>query len=226
AEKKGLDILVTCSTCLVNMLKAKRKLDSDDVLRDRVNGNLKKEGLAYKGEADVKHILWILVNDIAEIEKRVVTRVNAEIAPYYGCHILRPSKILGFESSHNPRSIDKIINVCGANVVEFDSKKDCCGFHSVAVNERPSMKMGAKVLIDAKMQGADALVVVCPFCHASLDAYQPESLSMMGKRFQLPVLHLTQFIGMALGIPNTELGLEKNIIKADHIVMGTERLRF
>ena len=227
AEKKGLDMMVTCSTCLVNMLKVKKRLAENKELLDLVSKNLKEEGLVYKGKATVTHILWVLVRDygVDKISEKIVRPLKGSIAPYYGCHILRPSAVLGFESPHNPQSIDRVLEACGADVVDFQGKTDCCGFHTVAVNQKPSMKMAAHVLDDAKIQGAEAIVAVCPFCHASLDAYQPESLALLGKKYRLPIFHLTQFVGLALGLTGHEVGLNKNVIPADGVFAEIEKLQ-
>ena len=67
---------------------------------------------------------------------------------------------------------------------------------------------------NAKDKGADAMVTPCPLCHLNLDGYQPKAESQAGRKIGLPILHLPQVLGLAMGFKPKEMGLQKHIISA------------
>lgn len=212
ADEKDLDIVTTCSTCLMTMSRAKARLDSDKKLKSEINEQLAEFGLLYSGKIWVKHWLWVLADEInlkPLIEKPLD---KLRVAPFYGCHLLRPSKFLWKQEPDNPKTFEKLIETLGAKPIEFPEKKDCCGFHSLFANELNSLKLSGKILGGAEKR-ADCIVTACPHCHFMLDALQTEARKASGlnKKTLLPVIHLSQLVGLALGIPAKELGLDNNI---------------
>ena len=71
---------------------------------------------------------------------------------------------------------------------------------------------------EAKDQGADCMVTPCPLCHMSLDIYQDRAGQAVNTQLNLPILHLPQLLGLAMGIPGKELGLARHLIPVDSIV--------
>lgn len=216
AERDGLDLLTICNTCLLTMLKTKRELDENEKLKERVNSSLKKFGLEYKGAAKIKHLLWILIEDygLENLAKHVKRKLEGvKIAPFYGCHILRPEEILGFESDRDPDSLEKIIELVGATPVKYDARTDCCGFHVMLVKKEATVNMVADCLVGAGKTGADLVVTPCTLCQLTLDSYQYMADKKAGKKLALPIIHLPQLIGLALGMDADELGLKKNMIQ-------------
>lgn len=211
AEEKNLDIVTTCSTCLMTMSKAKAKLDEDRSLKNEVNRQLGEFGLKYYGKIWIKHWLWVLADEI-ELPAFVKTPLKIRVAPFYGCHILRPSKFLRQAEPDNPQTFEKIIAALGAEPIEFKEKKECCGFHALFANESNSMRSSGRIIENAEGK-ADCIATVCPFCHCMLDALQPEvrKANKLNEKNELPVLHLSQLVGLSLGISPKELGLDKNI---------------
>ena len=141
------------------------------------------------------------------------------IASFYGCYILRPSWNLGYKE-HPTRDhyIEDIAEVCGASVADFQGKFKCCGFPILSINKKNSFAMANRHLNDAKNQGADFMVTPCPLCHLNLDANQPDLIREAKGPIDLPVLHLPQFVGLALGIDPVKLGLNKNIVDTQKIL--------
>ena len=215
AERRGLDIVTVCSTCLLVLRRAKYLLDSDEDLRKEVNEILSEAGLEYKGTVDVKHFHWVLLEEFGEegLKERVVKPLSGmKVYPYYGCHTVRPESILGFEPSENPQSLEKIIKALGAEPVSGERRLECCGFHAFWPAPKMSMKLTGLNLLDAKGCGADCITTPCPLCHMNLDANQSKALKEVGESFTVPVLHVPQLVGLALGIEPKKLGLHRNIV--------------
>lgn len=215
AERAGLDLLTICNTCLLTMLKAQHELKNNPQMATRINKSLAKFDLHYEGRVRVRHLLWVLADDIGPEKIRSLVKTpltGIRIAPFYGCHILRPEEILGFEDSRNPNSLERIIEALGATPVQYDQRTECCGFHVMLVNKRATINMIASCLNGAAQQRADFMVTPCTLCQLTLDSYQYLADKVQNKRYKLPILHLPQLIGMALGLSRRELGLNKHLV--------------
>ena len=221
AEKMGLPIMTICSTCQGVMSQANKRLREDPEHLAKVNTYLAEEGLEYKGTASPKHLLWIILEDVGleKLKELVVTPLtDFRFAPFYGCYILRPSDALDFEG-HPERqtSLETIIEALGGDVVDFPGKARCCGFPILTINERNSVAMVAKHTSEASDLGADAMVTPCPLCHLNLDGFQPKAMAQAGRRIDLPILHLPQMIGLAIGLTPQEMGLNRHIISPSRV---------
>ena len=216
AEDLGLQIMTICSTCQGVMSQANFRMRKDPEYLARVNKELAEEGLEYKGTANPKHLLWVIIEDVG-LEKltELITRPLAGIrmAPFYGCYLVRPADALDMEE-HPERltALEQVIETLGATVVDFSGKTRCCGFPILTTNETNSVAMVAKHTLDVKDLGADAMVTPCPLCHLNLDGYQPKAQAQANRKIDMPILHLPQAIGLAMGISRQELGLQKHII--------------
>lgn len=215
AEQLGLDLVTSCSTCLLTLRRAKQILDNSSEKRENVNRLLEADGLYYSGASDVKHILWVITEDygLERLTEKVSKPLSGiRFAPFYGCHIIRPSHLLGRDNPVAPSSLDQVIEALGGTVVEFSSKNKCCGFHTLLVAEKESLTMSGDVLETAVRGNADYIVTPCPLCHTALDAYQLKALEGRTVRGNVPVLHLSQMIGLALGHTREELGIDRHMI--------------
>jgi succinate dehydrogenase / fumarate reductase cytochrome b subunit len=224
AEAAGVDTLMTvCSTCTITLRQVNKMLKETPEILETANRQLAKVGLEYKGGIEVRHFLWILIADygLDRLRATVVRPLtDLAIAPYYGCHILRPSDVLGFEDPDNPRSLHDLILALGGRPVDFAGKADCCGFHMMTIDERRAARHAGGLLVDAQQQGASAMVTACPLCHISMDSWQPKSEEVMQRRIGLPVLHVPQLVGLALGYDARELGLQRHIIRPEELISG------
>lgn len=216
AEKLGLDMVTSCNTCLLGLRHAKHILDTQPEKKEMVNQALKEEGLEYTGKSEVKHLLWVLVDDygLDKLAEKVTNPLtDYSFAPFYGCHILRPSPLMGgHDNPNNPHTLEDLIKKLGGKVVPFESKNKCCGFHTLIVAEEESVNLSGMVLEEAVEAKADFIVTPCPLCHMSLDAYQKDALNVRGKNGKMPVLHLPQIVGLALGYSEKQLGIDKHVI--------------
>ena len=223
AEGMGLPILTICSTCQGVMGQANLRMKRDPEYLARINSYLAEEGLEYKGTAEPKHLLWILIEDVG-LDKllALVTRPlhGIRMAPFYGCYIVRPTEALDIaEHPERQTSLETLIATLGATVVDFAGKTRCCGFPILTINEKNSMAMVGKHTAEAKDLGADAMVTPCPLCHLNLDGYQPKAAAQLRRKVDLPILHLPQLIGLAMGIAPQELGLQKHIMNTQPLTV-------
>jgi len=218
AEKRGLKLVTLCNTCQLMLEETKRKLDSDEKLKEKVNEKLKEVGYEYKGTSKVQHFLYAILEDIGleEISKHVKKPLNSKVAPFYGCHIIRPSKTHDGdnlnENPFKPNAIESLIKVLLGEPVDYSTKIKCCGFHVDLQNTPVSEKLTASALVDAKENGAEIMVTPCPLCHLNLDVKQRSALKKVNKNFKMPVLHLPQLLGLAFGIEKEKLGLNHHVI--------------
>jgi succinate dehydrogenase / fumarate reductase cytochrome b subunit len=226
AEQSGNDTLMTiCNVCTLNLRQANWQLKNDDDLRARVNTNLETVGVpAYSGNVDVKHFLWLVAEgDGYERLKQVAHKglKGLRVAPFYGCQILRPSKLLGFEDPDRPWSLEAIIEACGGEAVDYPAKIKCCGFPIIQAREETALGELLQPIEQATEAGADAMVTPCPLCHLSLDAWQSKLTENTGREFKMPILHLSQLIGVAAGLDESELKFKRHVVPVTPV---TEKL--
>jgi len=213
AEKEGLDIFAPCPMCHLALSESKRILDSDPVMRERVNKFLVDENLVYKGTSNIVHTVDLLhdVIGLEKIKELVKTPLKElKIASHYGCHTIRPSEIGRPDDSENPEKMDRILEIIGAKPEFYSEKLDCCGgLLNANLPESALTKTGQK-LKSVQEQGFDAFVDVCPWCHRQYDAKQTKAGETVAAKLDMPVFYLTQLIGLAFGISSEKLGLNLN----------------
>ena len=216
AERKGLPIMTICSTCQGVMSQANQRLTGDpDYLAD-INQVLKEEGLTYRGTTNIRHFVWILLEDVGEDVirnqiKQPLTGLRA--APFYGCYLQRPTEALGFDQNPDRgNALERVIEILGAEVVDFPGKSRCCGFPILTINEPNSLTMIATHTTDAKASGADIMVTPCPLCHLNLDGMQTKAAQQHQTSIDLPILHLPQLLGLAMGMAPRSIGLSRNLV--------------
>ena len=228
AEQLGLDVMTICGTCQGVMGAANKRLKTEPGLRDRINRVLEPAGITYRGTVQVKHLLWIVVREVGlqRLGEQVrVTMEDFRIAPFYGCYILRPSWDLGFDDPENPTSLEKVIRAVGGEPVAYAGRTKCCGFPIILEKEAIAVAMAGTNMKEAKDGGADFMVTPCPLCHMSLDIYQDRAGKAVNTHLNLPILHLPQLLGLAMGIPPKDLGVSRHLVPVDSIVRVTEKKR-
>ena len=218
AENNGGEMMTVCNTCQLVLSKANDRLQSDPALLERVNEKLAEAGLHYSGNTRVRHLLYILRDDYG-FDKLPVSAPLTEkrIAAFYGCHNIRPSKLAAsvngqYESPYRPQSLDNLIGTVGAQSVSYEHKNKCCGFHVDLQAPETSHKLSGLAILDAKDSGADMIVTPCPLCHLNFDVQQKNAAKAMGQELDMPILHLPQMVGLALGIEPAKLGLKHHIV--------------
>jgi succinate dehydrogenase / fumarate reductase, cytochrome b subunit len=218
AQQTGLAMMNICSTCQGAQSECQQRLDADSAYRAHINEALARQGLEYVKDKDGwtnKNLLWLLVEEygLEELKQKVQRPLSGlRVGPFYGCYILRPKHRLGYEE-HPERDLylEGLIEVLGAEVVEYAGARKCCGFPVITLNRETSLRQAGTHLGDALDAGADCLVTPCPLCHLNLDMQQPEAAKVVNRELGLAVLHLPQLVGLALGFEPQELGMGKHI---------------
>ena len=217
AERAGLDILTVCSTCQGMLSLANSRL-AEPKIRERVDGALAQIGMQYSGKTHVTHLLQVLTDEIgAETIRRMVVRplTGLKVGAFYGCHLLRPADRLRSESAEEPHSFEDLISAVGATPVLYRGRVMCCGFPILFVKETTASRIAGHQIEDAKAHGAEAMATPCPLCHISLDAYQNKAEHEVGHSLDMPIFHLPQLVGLALGATAEELGLPRHLVSTD-----------
>ena len=230
AEKLGLPMMTICSTCQGVLAQANYRLTSDPEYRAKINKEyLAEEGLEYKGTTDVKHLLWVLFEDygidrLKSLIRRPLT--GLKVSPFYGCFLRRPPEAITPTKESNARKsyLDQIIGIVGAELADISGKGKCCGFPILSANEENSLAMVAKHTGESKEKGADFMVTPCPLCHLNLDGNQSRAEAQTGQEINLPILHLPQFVGLALGFDPEEMNLKRHIVSTKTVKTKVEML--
>ena len=220
AEKEGRDIITICSTCYLELKKAQKKLEERENLKEEYNEILSEAGLRYEGKTNVYLLHHIILDYYADTLKEKIKKPlnRIKVYPYYGCHSIRPKHITGYEDSENPSSLEKLIKLLGGTPVSGKRRILCCGFHASFSASKLAMTLTGENLKEAHDMDADCIITPCPLCHLNMDANQRKAINAIGKKFIMPVLHIQQLIGLAIGLSPEEIGLDKNVVPALYIV--------
>ena len=221
AEEMGVDILTICNVCTLNLRRANKMVREDPRLLEKVNEELVAAGARpYEGTKEVTHLLWYLAGEegLSALEANGPKGLNGlRVAPYYGCQLLRPSSVMGFEDPDKPQSLERLITALGGEVADYEAKSKCCGFPIILARESVALRESHVALSQARDAGAEAMVTPCPLCHLAMDAYQPKAEAQNGTEYKLPVLHLPQLIGLALGMTPKDMDFKRHMVPADGV---------
>lgn len=223
AEKKGLDVFTPCPICHLALCEAKHILDSDPSMKERINKFLADEGLTYNGSSDVVSILDLL-HDVVGVDKikKLVKKPlkDMKIATHYGCHLIRPSEIGRPDDSENPQKMETILKIIGAKPLDYPEKLDCCGALLTANLPESALTKTGQKLQKVQEQGFDAFVDVCPWCHRQFDSKQVKAGETVAAKLDMPVVYLTQLLGVSFGIKPEKLGFDLNLSPVDKLDFG------
>ena len=220
---RGAELMMNiCSTCQGAQTESQERLDASAEYRGHVNGTLSKYNLEYRATLPNKNFLWLLVEEFGLDNLRARVKrplTNLKVGPFYGCYIVRPTDRLGI-SDENPRDtyLSLVIEALGGTVIDYAGSHKCCGFPIITMNKEASLKQAGRHLGDAKDADADCLVTPCPLCHLNLDLQQPLAERTVGRSLDMPVLHLPQLVGLALGLEPKDLGFGKHVVKPSTVV--------
>jgi heterodisulfide reductase subunit B len=219
AEKLGLNIMALCKCCFGSLKEAESFLKEDGDLQEEIKHALAQKGLQYEGKFEVKHFLSVLYHDVGldEIKSNVSQSYRGlKIATHYGCHALRPSKVTQFDDPVAPSLFDRLVEVTGAQSIDYKNKLECCGAPVMGVNDDLSMDITAKKLTNGKKAGADYLCAACPYCQLQFDQVQKMMISHNGGEALASIVY-PQLLGLCLGIDEDTLGIHMNQIDITEI---------
>jgi heterodisulfide reductase subunit B len=231
AEQMGnADLLAPCSACYLVLNKTKHYLEESPAVRSVVQKALGEASLTYGGSTRVRHPLDILVTEIGidRIKQRVTNPLkHISVAPYYGCQIVRPYST--FDDQYNPTTMDRLLEAIGCKVVTFPLKTRCCGGSLTGTLPEPGLLCSYIILKEAIKRGADVVATVCPLCQFNLDCYRGKmrakwadeqipnprnggGLMAVGDGLDLPVVYFTQLMGVAFGLSEREMALQRGFV--------------
>ena len=207
AAAAGSTVAVACAACYSRLKLANHEIAGNAQSRTKVAQALEFD---YDGSTPVKHLLEILRDDIgmAAIADRVSKPLaGLRVAAYYGCLLLRPPSVMRFDDAENPTILDNVVTAAGAEAVDWPAKTDCCGASYSITKTEIVLRLSRGILAAARDAGADCVVTACPLCQLNLDMRQRDIEKKQHERFGLPVFYFTQLLGLALGLPTSDLGL-------------------
>ncbi len=222
AEKMGVDVLTICSGCYETLKTVSVLLEEDEKYLEKINEILKKINYNYTGKTKVYHFVELFSQPewLEKLKSLTVKSLDdLNLAVHYGCHLIRPSKIMQFDHPEKPEKIDKILEALGANTIEFANKLECCGFCA-----RLQEEIGEK-LVDDKMTElceleieVDALIAVCPACVTQYDRKEKMISRKTGRELDIPVLYLPEIMAVALGVDLQDLSLKNRSVKPNKLI--------
>ena len=223
AEKEDLDVFAPCPMCHLALSECKRILDTDPAMNEKVNKFLADEGLKYAGNSNIIGILDLLhdvvgVDKIKELVKKPLNELK--VATHYGCHLIRPSEIGRPDDSENPQKMETILKAIGAKPLDYPEKLDCCGALLTANLPDSALTKTGQKLQKVQEQGFDAFIDVCPWCHRQFDSKQVKAGETVAAKLEVPVLYLTQLLGLSFGVSKDKLGLDLNLSPIDKLELG------
>lgn len=215
-EKMGEETVVTtCSGCYQTLKRSNQLLKHDGEIQNKVKNALEAVNLSYGGNVKVRHALEALTTNeaLAAISQKVSKPLKGlKVAPYYGCAVVRPKFEDSFDDPENPQSLDRLIQVLGAEPVPYIDKVRCCGGVLIMKHENVGLEMIRRLIVNAKQAGAECIVTPCALCHLNLDIMQPKVEQAFKVSLNMPVFFFTQLIGLALGFTTSQLGLDKHMV--------------
>jgi heterodisulfide reductase subunit B len=222
AEAQGLDMMTLCSACTGTLTEADRRLRNDVGLGAWANEQLAGIGRTYNGAVRIRHFARVLYEEVGvETLQEAVTVPLADFgfAQHYGCHYLKPSHLYdGFDDPENPKSLARLIEATGARVVHYEDESQCCGGGILGFDEETALVMTRQKLDHVTAAGADAMVLICPFCAVMYEANQRRIESLSGTSYKLPVLYYPQILGLAMGFSPEEMGFRLNRVKPRDLI--------
>jgi len=218
AEQEGMDrILVPCAACYNRLVKTQVEASENETLRQEISTIIE---MPFSAKTKPVGILEFFSEMGSEKIKSLVKKPLEElkVACYYGCLLLRPPKLIKFDDCEEPQVMDDVVEAIGAEPVEWAFKTECCGAGFSLSKKEVVIDLTEKILRNAKLEGADVITVGCPLCHANLDFRQVDILKK-NKDINIPVLYITELVGIALGLTPKEVGLQSHFIDTSAIAV-------
>jgi heterodisulfide reductase subunit B len=221
AEEEEINMLTLCSGCFESLAMANVLLKEDGGLKTRINRILAETGKKYRGSIEVKHLLQVLTDDVGieRIKEKLVRPLtNLRVAAFYGCHALRPSELLKLDDPERPHILEDLIEALGAKSVEYRNKLKCCGGLLRGVSDDLALDLAKDKLANTAKANADCITTLCPFCFVALDIGQMQIRSRFNEHYDMPVLHYSELLALALGVDPKDLALDTHKIKTDKVI--------
>jgi heterodisulfide reductase subunit B len=218
AKGMGLDMVVNCAACYNRSKVANYEVANSPAVRESVGKAL---GQSYDGSVPVRHFVEVLTKDIgaARLRKSLKQSLNGlKAACYYGCYLLRPPEATHFDDPENPTIMENLVGAMGGESLDWPGKVDCCGGGLNLTRTDITVQRSGAIIDMARAAGAECIVVACPMCQTSLDLRQKDIEKATGKSYNMPIVYITQLLGLCLGISPKELGFDRLMVPATAVI--------
>lgn len=212
AEEQGMErVVAPCAACFNRLAEARREIADDAALAREVGRVLDRP---FGNKVEVINLVQAMRELGPAIkEKTVRPLAGLKVACYYGCLLVRPAAATNFDDPERPSAMEEVVRALGAEPVEWSKRLVCCGGNFSLSRQDSVVRLGREILEDAKAAGADVVAVACPMCQSNLD-FRQKAMARDGRSLQLPILYLTQLVGLALGLDEQTLGLARHFVDA------------
>lgn len=217
-QETKLDMVVNCAACYNRMKVANHEISAHSEIRRAVRDALDRD---YDGSVRVRHLVEVLLEDVGlpTITQSLKRSLNGlKVACYYGCLLVRPPGVVKFDDPENPKSLDRLVTAMGGQSLDWPSKVECCGGGLALSRTDIVVKLTASILDMAIRAGADCIAVSCPMCQSNLDLRQEDINKRIGTKYQIPIVYITQLLGLCLGLGPGDLGFEKLMVPATNVL--------
>jgi len=212
AEEQGLhDLFAPCPMCSMELMHTRKALADDPELRKTISDIVEVD---VTGKTEVLNLIQVFQRVGLDRLRAAVRRPLTDIAAacYYGCLLTRPPGVVRFDDAEHPHSMEDILQAVGVSCVPWNCGVECCGAGMTIARTETVLELSHKILSDAAANGADCIVVACPMCHVNLDMKQGDIDHRYGVRHNLMVYYLSDLVGLALGLSEEELAIQKHFI--------------
>jgi heterodisulfide reductase subunit B len=217
AEQQGLDqILVPCAACFGRLAHARHELVSSEETRTKMAGYLE---MPVEGKARILTVFEFLQEHIFPVvDEHIVNKLNHKTACYYGCLLARPKELTRLSRPEDPMEMEAVLLKAGATPIDWAFKTECCGAGLSVSRTDTVARLSAKIVDDAVSRGAESIVVACPMCQMNLDLRRPEINKLLENKSDIPVLFVTQALGLSMGISKKKLGLDSHFVPTGKVL--------
>jgi heterodisulfide reductase subunit B len=212
AEQNSMDeIVVPCAACYSRLVVTQHELKKDPQRKNRISEVIEMD---YRGTTRLLNVIeWIDKYIVPKLDEKIKNPFNHKVACYYGCLLVRPNKILNYDRAENPQTMDVVMRKIGATPIDFPFKTECCGAGFSVSRTDIVANLSGKIIEDAEHRGADAMIVACPMCHSNLDMRRSDINKFWKTDFKLPIMFITQAIGLAIGLTAKQVGLKRHFVE-------------
>jgi heterodisulfide reductase subunit B2 len=212
AEQNGMDeIIVPCAACYSRLTVTQHELRKNPELKNRISEVIEMD---YRGTSKILNVIeWIDKYITPNLEEKVTKPFDHKVACYYGCLLVRPDKVLNYDRAEDPRTMDLVMSKIGATPVDYPYKTECCGAGLSISRTDIVSKLSGKIIEDAEHRGAEAIIVACPMCHSNLDMRRADINKYWETEYKIPVIFVTQAIGLAIGLSAEKVGLQRHFVE-------------
>lgn len=221
-QDMGLDMVANCAACYNRMKVANHEVSTDPVMRKKVSDAV---GRDYDGSVKVRHIVEVLLEDVGLDNIKSAFKRSLKglpIACYYGCLLVRPHDVTNFDDPENPTSLDRLVTAMGGASLDWPHKVECCGGGLSMSRTDVVVNLTDSIVGMAKAAGALCIAVSCPMCQINLDMRQQDIEKQTGTRHDMPIMYITQLLGLCLGISPNKLGLNKLMVSPASVIERIE----